>query len=75
MKADPNNNYDATRKRKCEKTFRTVGLCLAALLGGVDVPDNVVGKANDFVACPLRHFSETFRLGLVLECVAGKVDT
>lgn len=50
------------------------GLYVPALLFGVDVPHDVVWQANDLVACPSRHFGEAFRLGLVLEGVARKVD-
>lgn len=45
-----------------------------ALLGGVDVPDDVAGQADDLVPGPLGHLRETFRLGLVLEGVAREVD-
>lgn len=49
-------------------------LCVATLLLGVDVPDDVVGKTNDLVAGALGHLGETFGLGLVLESVAREVD-
>ena len=45
------------------------------LLGGVNVPDDVTGQADDLVSGPFRHLCETFRLGLVLEGVAREVDT
>ena len=44
------------------------------LLGGVNVPDNVAGQADDLVSGPLGHPREALGLGLVLEGVAGEVD-
>ncbi len=48
---------------------------VASLLVGIDVPDHVIGQAEDLVSCPLGHLGEAFRFGLVLECVAGEVDS
>ena len=45
-----------------------------ALLGGVDVPDDVARQADDLVPSLLGHSREAFRLGLVLEGVTGEVD-
>jgi hypothetical protein len=50
------------------------GLFVAALLLGVDMPNNVVGEAVDAVTRTLGHLGKTFGLGLVLEGVAGEVD-
>lgn len=50
-------------------------LRIAGLLLCIDVPDNVVWKAEDAVARAPRHLGETFGLGLVLEGVAWEVDT
>ena len=50
-------------------------LCVARLLLGVDVPYDVVGKADHFVSCPLSHFGKPFRLGLVLECIAREINS
>lgn len=40
----------------------------------VDVPDDVVGESIDTVAGAFGHLREAFRLRLVLESVAWKVD-
>jgi len=53
----------------------TAGLCVTALLIGVDVPDDVVGQAVDAVPGALGHLGEAFCLGLVLEGVAREVDS
>ena len=47
---------------------------IAGLLVRVDVPDDVVGQAEDFVARALGHLCESFGFGLVLECVTREVD-
>lgn len=49
-------------------------LSVAALLFGVDMPNNVIGKAVDLVAGALGHFSKSLCLGLVLKGIAGEVD-
>jgi hypothetical protein len=49
-------------------------LVLPALLLGINVPDDVVRKAEDAIAGSFGHLRETFCLGLILECVGGKVD-
>lgn len=49
-------------------------LSVAALLFGVDMPDNIIGKTVDFVAGALGHFSKSLCLGLVLKSIAGEVD-
>jgi hypothetical protein len=49
-------------------------LCVAGLLVGVNMPDDVVRETNDFVSGALGHLCETFCLGLVLEGVAREVD-
>lgn len=38
------------------------------------MPDNVIGKANDLVACSLGHLGESFGLSLIFEGVAWEVD-
>lgn len=50
-------------------------LCIAGLLGGVDMPYDIVGKAVDLVTSPLGHLCESFRLCLVLERIAREVDS
>lgn len=47
---------------------------VAGLLVGVNVPNNVVGQANDLVAGTLGHLGEALGFGLVLESVRGEVD-
>lgn len=47
---------------------------VAGLLVGVDMPNDVVGQANDLVASALGHLGETLGFGLVLERVRGEVD-
>ena len=54
---------------------RFVGSRLPALLFGIDVPDDVVGETDDLVTGSLGHLGKTLGLGLVLESVAGEVDT
>lgn len=49
-------------------------LSIARLFIRIDVPDNIVGQSKDAVSRALGHLGETFRLGLVLECVCGEVD-
>lgn len=49
-------------------------LGIAALLFGVDMPNNVVGKTVDLVPGTLGHFSKSLGLGLVLKGIAGEVD-
>lgn len=39
------------------------------------MPDHVIGQAEDLVSCPLGHFGEAFRFGLILERVAGEIDS
>lgn len=58
-------------KRRRRRSKKEV---LARFLVRVDVPDDVVGEADDFVFCALGHLGEALCLGLVLECVAGEVD-
>lgn len=59
---------------QCRENPFIDSLCVATLLLGVDVPDNVVGETNDLVTGALGHLGETLGLGLVLESVAGEVD-
>lgn len=55
--------------------IQTRYLCVSRLLFGVDMPYDVVGKANHFVSCSLGHLGEALRFGLVLERVTREVDT
>ncbi len=50
-------------------------LQIARLLLRVDMPDNVVGQTLDLVTSAQGHLAKAFGLGLILEGVAGKVDT
>jgi hypothetical protein len=61
-----------TRKRPTVRLVKR--LRVSALFLGIDMPHNVVGKANDLVASALCHLSKAFGLGLVLERVARKID-
>jgi hypothetical protein len=80
----PNSIY--AQKRVC---FDWTGFCIfptedllegstfaevAWLLLRIDMPDDVVRKTDDLVACSLGHLSETLGLGLVFECVAWEVN-
>ena len=49
------------------------GLCVAALLFRVDMPDNVVGEAVDSVPSSFGHFCKPFGLCLILESIAREV--
>lgn len=49
-------------------------LCISWLFFRVDVPDDVVGQTDDFVARSLGHLRKAFCLGLVFERVAREVD-
>lgn len=49
-------------------------LCISRLLFRIDVPYDVVGKANHFISCSLGHLGKPFRFGLVLEWIGRKVD-
>lgn len=49
-------------------------LGIAWFLFRVDVPDDVVGKPNHLIACPLGHLGESFGFGLIFERIAWKVD-
>lgn len=51
-----------------------LSLSIAALLFGVNMPNNVVGKTIDFVSGALGHFSKSLCLSLVLKGIAGEVD-
>jgi hypothetical protein len=50
-------------------------LCIAGLFFRVDVPNYVVRKAINTIPGSLCHFCEAFSFGLVLEGVAGEVDS
>ncbi len=56
-------------------TMSATGLRITRLLFSVDMPDNIVRQTNNFIACSLGHFRETLCLRLVLECIAGEIDT
>lgn len=49
-------------------------LCITRLLVSVDMPNNIVGEADNIVTCPLCHLGKTLCFGLVLKSIAGKVD-
>jgi len=50
-------------------------LCVAALLLGVDMPNDVVGQADDLVTRPLGHLSEAFGFRLVFKGIGGEVNS
>jgi len=52
-----------------------LSLNVTRLLIGVDMPNHVVGKANNLVPSALGHASEPFRFGLVFESIGGEIDT
>ena len=47
---------------------------VTGLFFGVDVPDDIIGEAVDFVAGSLGHFREPFGLCLVLKGIGREVD-
>ena len=47
---------------------------VARLLFCIDMPDDIVGETNHFVACSFGHFGESFGLGLILERITWEVD-
>ena len=49
-------------------------LCVSWLFFRVNMPDYVVWKAVDFVACAFGHFGEAFCFSLVLKGITRKVD-
>lgn len=54
---------------------RRPGAQVPLFLLRVDVPDDVVREPDDLVARSFGHLGETLCLGLVLECVAGEIDS
>lgn len=50
------------------------GAQIAPFLFGVDVPNHVIGQANDLISGPLRHLCEAFCFRLVFESVTREID-
>jgi len=51
------------------KMIYCVSGCIAGLLIGVNMPDNIVRQTHDLVSSSLRHLGKAFSLGLVLKRV------
>ena len=60
------------RRRKPKR--RKGNLSITGLLVGINVPNDVIRQTVYAVSRSLCHFRESFRLGLILKGVAGKVD-
>jgi len=50
-------------------------LSVTGFLLGINVPHHVIRQSVHAIAGSLGHLRESFRFGLVLEGVAGEVDT
>ena len=54
---------------------RRFASAIPGLLIGIDVPDDVIRETDDLIPGSLGHLGKALCLGLVLERVAGEVDT
>ena len=61
--------YTSKKKGQSAELFRFLSSSVSGLLVRVYVPDNIVGQAEDLVACALGHLGKSFGLGLVFEGV------
>lgn len=68
------HDHSVLERRLGLSPLEHVNLCVSALLGRVNVPDNIVGETIDSVACSLGHFGKSFGLGLILEGISREVD-
>ncbi len=75
-----NNEARWTERREniCGKVVSertcSIQLGVTGFLFCVDMPDDVVGETDHFVACSFSHLGESFCLGLILERIAWEVD-
>ena len=57
----------------CRSLFPKSPLQIPLLLLRIDMPNDIIRQAHDLVPSAVRHGREPFRVGLVLEGVAGEV--
>jgi hypothetical protein len=63
------NIYSEVKVSCCEN-----GSDVSALLLGIVVPNNIVGKTDDFITGALCHLSKALGFGLILEGITREID-
>jgi hypothetical protein len=73
-KISANTGWRGKVKNEEESKYQHA-LRITGLLVGIDMPNNVIWQTNYFISRPLSHLRESFRLSLILKCVAWEVDS